>query len=133
MPCSSNINDRISDILIHYRLSETALSKLIGMVQKTVNLQIKGKSSLSASLLCSIAAQFPDISMEWLIRGNGPMFLSNTSEPAAPIVPNPPIGQPLPTESDALASAMELVQKQNEFIAHQAAIITQLKLQLFQK
>lgn len=127
----SQIHDRIAEALRQKCISVSSFAKNAGMIQNTVNRQIKG-ISLSASVIEALAKQYPDISMEWLIRGNGPMILSHT-EPQPASIPNPPIGQPLPTESDALASAMELIQQQNEFIQAQAALITQLKSQLNQQ
>lgn len=125
-----HIHERIAEALRHKCISITSFAKNGGLIQNTVNRQIKG-ISLSASVIESLATQFPDISMEWLIRGNGSMLL-NDPAPSQSIVPNPPIGQPLPTESDALAAAMDLIEKQNEFIKAQSLLITQLKSQLNQ-
>lgn len=126
-----DISNRIRAYLHDKRISETQFAKKAELVQATVNKQLNGTSALSASIIESLALQFPDISMEWLIRGNGSMLL-NDPAPSQSIVPNPPIGQPLPTESDALAAAMDLIEKQNEFIKAQSLLITQLKSQLNQ-
>lgn len=57
-------------------LSKKKFAEAIGMEQTTVNNQLIGKRGLSIDLVLSVLASFPDISAEWLLRGNGNMKIS---------------------------------------------------------
>lgn len=132
----SIIVERIAEVLRHYRISETAFSKNVDLSQTAINKQLKGTSALSAVVVEAVATQFPTISMEWLIRGKGTMFASDTPSTTITNVSDSPIainGSNItnpPSDSDALASAMQLIHSQYDFIHQQSLLIAQLKGQL---
>lgn len=72
-----SICQRIKHILQVKKISITALSRNIGVVQSTLNRQIKGDSQLSATTINAILQNFPDVSSEWLLTGEGPVFKKN--------------------------------------------------------
>ena len=61
-------------------VSANAFSKQIGLPQRTVNNYVTGDRSLSIDFIEAILAAFPELSAEWLLRGNGTMFLADTAK-----------------------------------------------------
>lgn len=66
-----DITQRIRDILTQKGISITFLSKEIGIIQTTLNRQLKGETQLSADTVKAFLNYFPDISPDWLITGTG--------------------------------------------------------------
>lgn len=76
---------RVKDFIEKKGVSKNAFAKSLGMEQTTVNNQLIGKRGMSIDLILSFLHNYPDISAEWLLRGNGEMFLKEENkEPAAP-------------------------------------------------
>ena len=61
------------------RLSILALSKMINIPNVTLNRQISGESSMTLDTFISIMEKFPDISLDWVIRGEGSMSKAENS------------------------------------------------------
>lgn len=72
------IIQRIKEIIENKSLSESQFSKLISANQKTINQQLKGERGISIDTILSILSSFEQISSEWLLRGEGSMFRSNS-------------------------------------------------------
>jgi plasmid maintenance system antidote protein VapI len=53
--------------------SVTEFSKIIGVPQTTLNSQINGSRSLSLESVIAVLKSFPEVSSEWLLRGDGDM------------------------------------------------------------
>lgn len=68
---------RIKELLRMKGTSMLQVSSACGIKQNTFSRQISGESTLSVSTLLSIIGYFPDISTEWLLRGEGEMFKSD--------------------------------------------------------
>lgn len=69
------IIDRIKLILKEKAYDKVALlARLIGAEQSTVNNYLIGKRKPSLEFCEKILAAFPDISAEWLLRGEGSMY-----------------------------------------------------------
>lgn len=56
-----------------------ALAKTLNMNQSTVLRQVKGEQTLSSNLVESFLSAYPDVSAEWLMRGNGSMKLCKSA------------------------------------------------------
>lgn len=69
-----SVLQRIKEVLELKSNSETQFAKLIGVNQKTINQQFRGERALSLDTVLAVASAFEDISMEWLIRGEGEMI-----------------------------------------------------------
>lgn len=69
----SSVLQRVNAIISTIGMSITSLSKDFGIVQTTLNRQIKGDTQLSAYTIEAILHQYPDVSAEWLLRGEGQM------------------------------------------------------------
>lgn len=65
---------RINELIDSYKLSKNAFANKINMEQTTVNNQLIGKRSVSIDLILNILLAFPEISAEWLLRGEGEMI-----------------------------------------------------------
>ena len=72
------VYQRVNEILNNKQVSVNALSKLAGMAQTTLNTQLRGERALSVLVIVKILEIFPDISAEWLLRGVGEMYKSNS-------------------------------------------------------
>ena len=74
------IVDRIRKIVDEKSQSVTSFSKMIGVAQTTMNNYLKYERPPSYEVLEAILVAFPDISAEWLLRGEGPMLKSETGK-----------------------------------------------------
>ena len=74
----TTVAQRIKSILNDNQISIAAFAKMIGMLQVTYNRQIRGDQSVSLAMIEGFLHVFPDISAEWLLRGEGEMYKSNS-------------------------------------------------------
>lgn len=72
------VYQRVNEVLSNKQVSVNALSKLARMAQTTLNTQLRGERALSVLVVVKILEIFPDISAEWLLRGEGEMRKSNS-------------------------------------------------------
>ena len=74
---NTTIIQRVKEIIEKYEMSITSLSGKIGIVQTTLNRQLSGEtSSMPVSTIEAILHYFPNVSAEWLLRGEGSMLKS---------------------------------------------------------
>lgn len=71
---------RIKDLVNDKAKSKREFAALIGIEQVTFNNYMIGKRSLSYDTVEAILRTFPDISAEWLMRGEGSMLKSEYNE-----------------------------------------------------
>ena len=74
----NSVLERINKVIDNNGSSITFLSKEFGIVQTTLNRQIKGDVQLSAYTIEAFLHYFPDLSAEWPLRGKGEMLLSDS-------------------------------------------------------
>lgn len=67
------VGDRINDLMRVYGLTVNSFASRIGGSTAKYYKLINGKSRPDFETLFSILDKFPDISAEWLLRGDGPM------------------------------------------------------------
>ena len=72
------VAQRIKSILNDNQISIAAFAKMIGMLQVTCNRQIRGDQAVSLAMIEGFLHVFPDISAEWLLRGEGEMYKSGS-------------------------------------------------------
>lgn len=63
------VRQRLIEFLKNNRYSVNALSKLLDINQKTLNNQLSGVTALNINTVCSILNKFPELSAEWILRG----------------------------------------------------------------
>lgn len=64
------INELMQDRQLH---SVRELSSKCGVLEGTLAKQLRGERAISLDTISAILAAFPDVSAEWLMRGDGPM------------------------------------------------------------
>lgn len=64
---------RIQTLKNFYGLSTRALAVKCGMNQPTVDRMLKGINAININFISSILSSFPEVSAEWLLRGEGEM------------------------------------------------------------
>lgn len=102
------VKQRIRELLSKKEISVTFLAKTVGANQKTLNNQINGDTSLSASTILLIKQVVPEIDFDWLLTGEGPMLKSDKPKESLPVASptdNPEEGIPLIPVS-AMAGAL---------------------------
>lgn len=77
---NTTIRDRIKLIIIKTSLNDNAFAKRIGVTQSVIASMFKRETEPSAKVIVNILHSFPEISAEWLLRGLGPMLLSDSRE-----------------------------------------------------
>lgn len=80
------IVQRILDLVNDKAKSKRDFAALIGMEQVTFNNYMIGKRGLSYEVVDAILRTFPDVSAEWLLRGEGKMYKSEMVEDNTPMV-----------------------------------------------
>ena len=70
----TTINDRIEQIIYHYKLNKSSFSREIGSSSMTIiNIVTGRKSKPGYEILRKIATRFP-VNTDWLLLGKGPML-----------------------------------------------------------
>lgn len=68
-----SIEQRVKLYLEQVGVTPNRLANMLEMVPSTVNRQLKGEQALSAKLIQGFLQAFPEVSAEWLLRGDGEM------------------------------------------------------------
>lgn len=71
------INQRIRDLIESKGCSITSFAKKIGIAQTTLNNYFKYNRYPAYETLQAILMTFPDVSAEWLMRGEGEMYITD--------------------------------------------------------
>ena len=78
----NKIKERILQILDDNALSVNRASKIFEMPQRTLNRQLNEQGSVSTELICAVYKNFPAVSLDWLLGGEGEMYKSQSHPPA---------------------------------------------------
>lgn len=70
----TSINVRVALLIKELRLNNAKLAKSIDKVPSTINAIVDGKTRPSFDLLETIFTVYPQVSRDWLLMGEGPMF-----------------------------------------------------------
>lgn len=65
--------ERINGLLKFKHLTTNQLSRILGISPSSVYGYLQGSSKAPMSFVILFLESFPDVSAEWLLRGNGPM------------------------------------------------------------
>lgn len=71
---SKTIKERILEVFRKNNLNVNRASKVLGIPQRTLNRQINEDGRVGMELLYAIIDNFPEISIAWLLTGEGEMF-----------------------------------------------------------
>lgn len=112
----SDVLQRVTLIISTYNLSKKAFSDKIGMEQTTVNNQIIGKRGISIDLILNTLKSFPDLSAEWLMRGEGPMLRPDPSQSVGDISGSTVVGNNVHGSGNNITSHAELAALQGQYL-----------------
>ena len=73
-----SINDRIALILQDKNLTANEFAARLKVQSSNISHIITGRNKPSFAFLEKLAMEFPEISTDWLIRGDGTMYISDT-------------------------------------------------------
>lgn len=76
----TTVLQRIRDIMLAKNMSENAFAKACNIGQKTLNSTFNRGGDVKFSTLYQILSTFPDVSAEWLMRGEGEMIRIKNDE-----------------------------------------------------
>jgi hypothetical protein len=80
---NDGLKDRIKEIMDDKHMINIVFANETGINPGTLSLLLRGKTQPTLKHYEAIHNRFPDISMEWLFDGTGPMYKNPTTEKAA--------------------------------------------------
>lgn len=75
-----DLHHRFRRIISEKKLSNRAFAIKCGVSQPTFDKQIRGLRPISSEVIISTLSAFPDISAEWLLRGEGEMLKASAPD-----------------------------------------------------
>lgn len=118
------MNSRIKSLIAHLGVSERAFALSCGMRQNTFNNQLNGIRELSLSTVMAILQNYPSVSSDWLLRGEGEMFKTESVDSNADRVMK---------LVDTITTLQEALNAKSETISTLSERIKQLESQLKNK
>ena len=76
----TNVNQRIMKLFDIYKLSDNQAAGEFGISQSSISRQKKGDYQVSLALVEAILNKYPEVSAEWLLRGEGDMYKGEGSK-----------------------------------------------------
>lgn len=114
----ASVIQRVMTLLEKRKMSILQLAKDINMQATTLNRQLKGENSISGSTILAIISRFPDISAEWLLRGEGAMERTLNVENSEKTIINQPTNSDNSgvsiTDSEVLSDMMNEIKEMRE-------------------
>ena len=97
------MKDRISAIMRHMGMSQKDFANEICISPGTLSSIFSGRNKPTLNTLNNIRERFPEVNMDWLMNGNGEMFLpsatvpsqSEAGEAGSSVMPNSASGLPI--------------------------------------
>ena len=77
---SNTLYGRLLDVLRKEKVSLNSLAKRLGFTQSKLYKQLNGEVKITGETLEVLAAAFPEVSFDWVIRGEGPMYRTGKPE-----------------------------------------------------
>ena len=111
-----NINQRIRIIVEESGKSVNSFSSYIGVSQPTLKACIDGNNAPRYDTLQKILIANPMISAEWLMRGEGPMFRSDSSQSIGDISGSTAVGNNVHGSGNNITSHAELAALQQQYL-----------------
>lgn len=71
------VNQRLKFFAEEKKLTQYRLAKDIGVTPSAINLVFKDRNELRISTVEKILSAYPDLSVEWLVLGRGPMLIES--------------------------------------------------------
>ena len=71
------IRELAKSFLRERKTSVSSLARISGVSQTTINDQLNGNAKIGMQTIVALLDAFPDLSAEWLLRGEGEMLRTN--------------------------------------------------------
>lgn len=84
-----SIHERFSYLIETLGYTQVSLAQLIGISQGYVSQLMTGQRSITTKILRNITKLRPEVNINWVLTGDGEMFLSNM-EPSNQVQEQPP-------------------------------------------
>jgi transcriptional regulator with XRE-family HTH domain len=81
------MKDQLGKLLNYLGLTATRFADAIGVQRSGISHILSGRNQPSYEFLVKIARQYPEISLEWLILGQGPMLKEQKGSQTEPLLP----------------------------------------------
>ena len=78
-----SIKRRILHLLSENSLSVNRASRLLGLPQRTLNRQLNEDGNVSMELICALQRYFPELSIDWIVSGEGSMYKTHAPDEVA--------------------------------------------------
>ncbi len=115
----TSLNEKIRDIISHYKLSDRQFAIKIGVTQSVIGSMFQKGTEPSSKVIRNTLAAFPEISSDWFLRDSGDMLKSQSKE----------IGR-INSLLDTIATLQDTINAKNNTIATLSERIKQLENQL---
>lgn len=76
---NNSVNQRFAELMGLKAKSASEFSRLIGISQTTLSGQLSGSRGVSLDTIIATLSAFPDVSSQWLLFGNGSMFVTDNA------------------------------------------------------
>jgi transcriptional regulator with XRE-family HTH domain len=106
--------ERLKSIISQMGLSDRAFALKCGIAQNTLSRQLSGAREVSLTTISAVLENNPEISAEWLLRGNGEMLLTSEQPTAS-------------NESDRLSKLIDTIAFQQDTINNLQRRINELE------
>ncbi len=73
---SSEIGSRIKELIFKMNLNQTSFAKSVGVSQNAIFKTVTGNTTPRLALIDSILKVYPQVNRDWLLEGEGEMFLN---------------------------------------------------------
>ncbi|RXE61966.1 helix-turn-helix transcriptional regulator [Paramuribaculum intestinale] len=113
------LNEKIRDIISHYKLSDRQFAIKIGVTQSVIGSMFQKGTEPSSKVIRNTLAAFPEISADWFLRDSGEMLKSHSKE----------LGR-INSLLDTIATLQDTINAKNNTIATLSERIKQLENQL---
>jgi len=119
MSATSSVGQRFSQLIQALGMSKNAFAISLDKTATVIQHLVDERNKPGFDLMNKVVDVYPNVSIEWLLRGKGPMMLNGTSAPAAaealahevptaPIAPKPAPATPsFPTPLFSVAAARQ--------------------------
>ncbi len=116
---------RIKEVLTYSTLSVRSFAAKCGLPQPTLDKQLKGLRGISLDTMMGVLYAYPEISAEWLMRGEGAMLIPEHTNSAAQERTNKLV--------DTITTLQDAINQKNDTIASLSERVKQLESQLNSK
>lgn len=73
------ISERVKALFAHYKTTANAFARKTGFRQGSISEYFTGKTSPNLAFVMLILEEYPDVSADWLLRGEGSMLKSENA------------------------------------------------------